>query len=273
MGTISNQHHMRLCVAECRGLQLVKAREAKSHPMYKSDWRTCNMRACSTLGTGSGLEGSERNAVEQKLALDGLVIQITKWACCQDYRWQWHSFLCCSSTAAIITLSSTLVPVHQSGASLRQGVRLPVHHLLLLQLDTYVGIPAVDLLFWNVLLTVQAIVPASKKAQLVVTVPQGSIRVYLLTNVRGMQNVFQGGGQLLAGSVDSKVVHGRHDVHSWGLLARPNSQMRRELGWFDCLWKLRSLNFCIGLGLMCGSFGFIGASQFVLLIYSNIKAE
>mmetsp|Transcript_22061 Transcript_22061/g.50405 ORF Transcript_22061/g.50405 Transcript_22061/m.50405 type:complete len:617 (-) Transcript_22061:50-1900(-) len=34
-----------------------------------------------------------------------------------------------------------------------------------------------------------------------------------------------------------------------------------------------SLNFCIGLGLMCGSFGFIGASQFVLLIYSNIKAE
>mmetsp|Transcript_51445 Transcript_51445/g.83428 ORF Transcript_51445/g.83428 Transcript_51445/m.83428 type:complete len:630 (-) Transcript_51445:49-1938(-) len=34
-----------------------------------------------------------------------------------------------------------------------------------------------------------------------------------------------------------------------------------------------SLNFCIGLGLVCGSVGFIGASKFVFLIYSNIKAE
>eukprot|EP00440_Ansanella_granifera_P003608 gb/GFBE01003912.1/.p1 GENE.gb/GFBE01003912.1/~~gb/GFBE01003912.1/.p1 ORF type:complete len:625 (+),score=126.51 gb/GFBE01003912.1/:1-1875(+) len=34
-----------------------------------------------------------------------------------------------------------------------------------------------------------------------------------------------------------------------------------------------SLNFCIGLGLFCGSLGFIGASKFVFLIYSNIKAE
>mmetsp|Transcript_68246 Transcript_68246/g.192402 ORF Transcript_68246/g.192402 Transcript_68246/m.192402 type:complete len:632 (-) Transcript_68246:116-2011(-) len=34
-----------------------------------------------------------------------------------------------------------------------------------------------------------------------------------------------------------------------------------------------SLNFCIGLGLFCGSLGFLGASKFVYLIYSNIKAE
>mmetsp|Transcript_42287 Transcript_42287/g.106574 ORF Transcript_42287/g.106574 Transcript_42287/m.106574 type:complete len:631 (+) Transcript_42287:212-2104(+) len=34
-----------------------------------------------------------------------------------------------------------------------------------------------------------------------------------------------------------------------------------------------SLNFCIGLGLFCGSLGFFGASKFVFLIYSNIKAE
>jgi len=34
-----------------------------------------------------------------------------------------------------------------------------------------------------------------------------------------------------------------------------------------------SLNFCIGLGLFCGSLGFVGASKFVFLIYSNIKAE
>jgi transmembrane 9 superfamily protein 3 len=34
-----------------------------------------------------------------------------------------------------------------------------------------------------------------------------------------------------------------------------------------------SLNFCIGLGLFCGAFGFVGASKFVHLIYSNIKAE
>jgi transmembrane 9 superfamily protein 3 len=34
-----------------------------------------------------------------------------------------------------------------------------------------------------------------------------------------------------------------------------------------------SLNFCIGLGLFCGSFGFLGASRFVFLIYANIKAE
>jgi len=34
-----------------------------------------------------------------------------------------------------------------------------------------------------------------------------------------------------------------------------------------------SLNFCIGLGLFCGSLGFAGASKFVFLIYSNIKAE
>merc|ERR1712004_571252 len=34
-----------------------------------------------------------------------------------------------------------------------------------------------------------------------------------------------------------------------------------------------SLNFCIGLGLFCGSLGFLGASKFVWLIYSNIKAE
>merc|ERR1712048_1199201 len=34
-----------------------------------------------------------------------------------------------------------------------------------------------------------------------------------------------------------------------------------------------SLNFCISLGLFCGSLGYAGASQFVMLIYSNIKAE
>jgi len=34
-----------------------------------------------------------------------------------------------------------------------------------------------------------------------------------------------------------------------------------------------SMNFCIGLGLACGALGFAGASRFVLLIYSNIKAE
>mmetsp|Transcript_45565 Transcript_45565/g.120395 ORF Transcript_45565/g.120395 Transcript_45565/m.120395 type:complete len:242 (+) Transcript_45565:44-769(+) len=34
-----------------------------------------------------------------------------------------------------------------------------------------------------------------------------------------------------------------------------------------------SLNFCIGLGLFCGALGFAGASKFVFLIYSNIKAE
>jgi transmembrane 9 superfamily protein 3 len=34
-----------------------------------------------------------------------------------------------------------------------------------------------------------------------------------------------------------------------------------------------SLNFCIGLGLFCGALGFLGASKFVHLIYSNIKAE
>mmetsp|Transcript_12930 Transcript_12930/g.24417 ORF Transcript_12930/g.24417 Transcript_12930/m.24417 type:complete len:625 (+) Transcript_12930:70-1944(+) len=34
-----------------------------------------------------------------------------------------------------------------------------------------------------------------------------------------------------------------------------------------------SLNFCIGLALFCGSLGFVGASKFVFLIYSNIKAE
>lgn len=34
-----------------------------------------------------------------------------------------------------------------------------------------------------------------------------------------------------------------------------------------------SLNFCIGLGLFSGSLGFAGASKFVFLIYSNIKAE
>jgi len=34
-----------------------------------------------------------------------------------------------------------------------------------------------------------------------------------------------------------------------------------------------SINFCIFLGLFCGSLGYIGASRFVFLIYSNIKAE
>ena len=34
-----------------------------------------------------------------------------------------------------------------------------------------------------------------------------------------------------------------------------------------------SFNFCIGLALFCGSLGFIGASKFVFLIYSIIKAE
>jgi transmembrane 9 superfamily protein 3 len=34
-----------------------------------------------------------------------------------------------------------------------------------------------------------------------------------------------------------------------------------------------SLIFCIGLGLFCGALGFMGASKFVFLIYSNIKAE
>mmetsp|Transcript_105213 Transcript_105213/g.280086 ORF Transcript_105213/g.280086 Transcript_105213/m.280086 type:complete len:646 (-) Transcript_105213:109-2046(-) len=34
-----------------------------------------------------------------------------------------------------------------------------------------------------------------------------------------------------------------------------------------------SLNFCVGLGLFCGALGFAGASKFVFLIYSNIKAE
>jgi len=34
-----------------------------------------------------------------------------------------------------------------------------------------------------------------------------------------------------------------------------------------------SLNFCIALGLFCGALGFLGASKFVHLIYSNIKAE
>jgi len=34
-----------------------------------------------------------------------------------------------------------------------------------------------------------------------------------------------------------------------------------------------SLNFCIFLGLFCGALGFLGASKFVHLIYSNIKAE
>jgi len=34
-----------------------------------------------------------------------------------------------------------------------------------------------------------------------------------------------------------------------------------------------SANFCIFLGLFCGSLGYIGASRFVFLIYSNIKAE
>jgi len=34
-----------------------------------------------------------------------------------------------------------------------------------------------------------------------------------------------------------------------------------------------SFNFCMGLGLACGSLGFAGSSKFVWLIYSSIKAE
>lgn len=34
-----------------------------------------------------------------------------------------------------------------------------------------------------------------------------------------------------------------------------------------------SINFCMALGLSCGSLGFVGASRFVFLIYDNIKAE
>mmetsp|Transcript_76337 Transcript_76337/g.247202 ORF Transcript_76337/g.247202 Transcript_76337/m.247202 type:complete len:644 (+) Transcript_76337:71-2002(+) len=45
-------------------------------------------------------------------------------------------------------------------------------------------------------------------------------------------------------------------------------------GFFQTVYYFgTSLNFCIGLGLFCGSLGFAGASKFVFLIYSNIKAE
>jgi len=45
-------------------------------------------------------------------------------------------------------------------------------------------------------------------------------------------------------------------------------------GFFQTVYYFgTSLNFCIGLGMFCGSLGFVGASKFVFLIYSNIKAE
>jgi len=45
-------------------------------------------------------------------------------------------------------------------------------------------------------------------------------------------------------------------------------------GFFQWLYYFgTSLNFCVGLGLFCGSMGFLGASKFVFLIYGNIKAE
>jgi len=45
-------------------------------------------------------------------------------------------------------------------------------------------------------------------------------------------------------------------------------------GFFQTIYYFgTSLFFCICLGLFCGSLGFIGASKFVFLIYSNIKAE
>eukprot|EP00928_Gymnodinium_smaydae_P069345 TRINITY_DN5278_c0_g1_i1.p1 TRINITY_DN5278_c0_g1~~TRINITY_DN5278_c0_g1_i1.p1 ORF type:complete len:685 (+),score=145.30 TRINITY_DN5278_c0_g1_i1:169-2055(+) len=45
-------------------------------------------------------------------------------------------------------------------------------------------------------------------------------------------------------------------------------------GFFQTLYYYgTSINFCIGLALFCGSLGFAGASKFVHLIYSNIKAE
>merc|ERR1719401_1057920 len=45
-------------------------------------------------------------------------------------------------------------------------------------------------------------------------------------------------------------------------------------GFFQTIYYFgMSLNFCIGLGLFAGALGFAGASKFVHLIYSNIKAE
>jgi len=45
-------------------------------------------------------------------------------------------------------------------------------------------------------------------------------------------------------------------------------------GFFQTVYYFgTSLSFCIGLGFFCGSLGFVGASKFVFLIYSNIKAE
>eukprot|EP00928_Gymnodinium_smaydae_P069346 TRINITY_DN5278_c0_g2_i1.p1 TRINITY_DN5278_c0_g2~~TRINITY_DN5278_c0_g2_i1.p1 ORF type:complete len:666 (+),score=127.45 TRINITY_DN5278_c0_g2_i1:137-2134(+) len=45
-------------------------------------------------------------------------------------------------------------------------------------------------------------------------------------------------------------------------------------GFFQTLYYFTaSIAFCIGLGLCCGSLGYIGSSKFVFLIYSNIKAE
>merc|ERR1712113_538343 len=45
-------------------------------------------------------------------------------------------------------------------------------------------------------------------------------------------------------------------------------------GFFQTVYYFgTSLCCCIGLGLVCGALGFVGASKFVFLIYSNIKAE
>jgi len=45
-------------------------------------------------------------------------------------------------------------------------------------------------------------------------------------------------------------------------------------GFFQTVYYFgTSFNFCICLGLFCGSLGFFGSLQFVILIYSNIKAE
>jgi transmembrane 9 superfamily protein 3 len=45
-------------------------------------------------------------------------------------------------------------------------------------------------------------------------------------------------------------------------------------GFFQTVYYFgASLNFCVGLCLFCGALGFFGASKFVFLIYSNIKAE
>lgn len=50
-----------------------------------------------------------------------------------------------------------------------------------------------------------------------------------------------------------------------------STQMSGFLQWI--YYFATSLTFCIGLGLFCGSMGFLGASKFVFLIYGNIKAE